>query len=297
MRFTFCSPSRPHTTDTSTVGDAPRATRGGQTFTSTFQDRARTGCVVRRPRVVGRACGWERWRAYKWPQSDTYICLFGKRCAPPPGGRRRRRRQRQSTAAAGRDICDPVGGAGGDGGLFGLRNSIKTLNGWQKAVPRALVIFNGPRKYRKQPRGKTIPAHTHTCASIHVCVMYVFRGCVCVWNGHTSALLRGLCIAGRRWSARSGGGGWRTNNHSSLILAPRYAPGKTCRCCWRATAGNEKRYACTGRTSFRINQCVCVAWAVHRELFSLYKFLYFFSLSLIFFLFIYVRRIMSLAQK
>lgn len=34
-------------------------------------------------------CGSARLRAYKWPQSDTYICLFQKRCAPPPGGRLR----------------------------------------------------------------------------------------------------------------------------------------------------------------------------------------------------------------
>lgn len=90
-------------------------------------------------------------------------------------------------------------------------------------MPRALVIFNaaGPPYAENYPEGKTVPTHTHTHIHTRAYTMRV----------HTYTT-REQHVVGRgdggNWEAEVAAEG-RTNNHSSLIPVPRYAPGKTCR--------------------------------------------------------------------
>lgn len=187
MRFTFCPlPIRPSTPSPPLPPPHTRA----QTFTS-------PSTAVARRRVFARTNG----------HSQTHAFAFFKKGVPG----------------------DARGDGTGDRGLgarglytFGLWNSIKTLNGWQKAVPRALVIFNvriyvciythvyiyaaerAGEMQKTTPREKPIPAYTHTRARDSP-------------SGRVGRYARGEQ------------GVTRTNNHSSLIPVPRYGPGKTCR--------------------------------------------------------------------
>lgn len=79
------------------------------------------------------------------------------------------------TTGGGYEAADKKGTPSAAGGgerrrrTVGLWNSIKTLNGWQKAVPRALVIFNaaGPPYAENYPEGKTPSLHPRTHTHTH----------------------------------------------------------------------------------------------------------------------------------